>query len=148
MNIEISEKQMLMLADLVFLGELVVNSEREIEGTVITGYADIKKLIIRSLKSILSKEWQSRLSCREKANDFFMLRVNDYLYEYEAVNLIYILSEQLADNSPKVLSKEVNVFDEINAWRKEFKTRFPRDIRHGGDMVKLFTEHILKYKAK
>ena len=75
--------------------EVVINSEREIEGKEIIKYAEVKNQIIAAYKLTLSVEKQKRLSDRDNINHYFMSRTNDYLQEYEVASTAYFLSEQL-----------------------------------------------------
>jgi len=143
MQIEISNKDLAILAELVFMGELIVNAEREQEGNVIEEYLKVKEQIIRAYKSTLSKEWQAKLKKCEDEHHYFMSQVNGYLVEYEGINLTYILSEKLADiKTPKVKSKDFNIFEQINAWRQEFKNRFGKSITSGDDMMDFFMKEV------
>jgi len=111
-KIEFTADEFEALAELVFLGELVINRERN---TAISHYAEVKEKVLDAYR----KEPTSDVpSGKDRENHFYSERVDEYLKAYDAAMLMYILSDKLA----KVIefsSDRKNALEDIKDWRRE-----------------------------
>ena len=100
-KIKINIGNIARLADLVFLGEMVVNGERELDGTEVEEYAELKDEIIEIYKLTLTKAERKELAERDDINNHFMERLCGYIERYDLGSLRFALSELLAKVNKK-----------------------------------------------
>ena len=102
------------LAELVFLGELVINDERDEKR--IEKYHFVKEQIITEYVSTLSTEKKRQLSDEQSQYEYFFGKTNKHLLARDAATLLYVLSDKLVELAKDKKGKR-NALDNITDWR-------------------------------
>jgi len=113
MKIEIKNKDLAVLAEMVFLAELIINDERG--NKPLKKYRRVKNQILGVYKSILSKEDYAVFSNEEKEYTYYLDRIDVFLHQYEAAVLIYTLSDKY--ESLLEINSNKNAALKIAKWR-------------------------------
>ncbi|MCL2370237.1 MAG: hypothetical protein FWC80_03305 [Firmicutes bacterium] len=113
-KIELTVGSLETLAELVFLGELVINDERDEQR--IKKYHIIKEQVVREYISTLSTEKQRELSDEQSCYDYFLTKHKQSLQARDTATLLYVLSDKLVELAKDKKGRR-NALDNITDWR-------------------------------
>ncbi|MCL2370776.1 MAG: hypothetical protein FWC80_06075 [Firmicutes bacterium] len=113
-KIELTVGSLETLAELVFLGELVINDERDEKR--IEKYYLVKEQIVNEYILTLSAEKQRHLSDEQSQYEYFMGKTDKYLQARDAATLLYVVSDKLVELAKDKKEKR-NALDNITDWR-------------------------------
>jgi len=119
MNIELSKTELEILAELVFIGELVVNGERGKKK--IGKYLRAKNRIINAYRSTLNSEEQEYFAVEQNEFDHYFNIIREHLIVNEAAYLIYTLSGKFGE-----LMKDYDDASKITKWRGDSRLLLQR----------------------